>query len=180
MRDAQSGTASSSRSSRTCRQSVVTRCLAASHSRCSASEGRTYANPYRVAQAAAARKEQKQVGWYHFLWLGNLQAQAEYFIRCAQPKPGDIVACDWETTTVGTVPSCADKDAFPAADADGGGQQRCGEIRMPPCRVVEGRVRDVRGPAHSLVQVEASSAEGVMVMAPEQRCGMVRLARGGS
>ncbi|WP_406433539.1 GH25 family lysozyme [Streptomyces sp. NBC_01589] len=124
---------------------MVTRCLAASHSRCSASEGRTYANPYRVAQAAAARKEQKQVGWYHFLWLGNLQAQAEYFIRCAQPKPGDIVACDWETTTVGTVPSCADKDAFPAADADGGGQQRCGEIRMPPCRVVEGRVRDVRG-----------------------------------
>ncbi|MFE4958265.1 GH25 family lysozyme [Streptomyces sp. NPDC056653] len=80
-----------------------------------ASEGCTYANPYRVTQAAAARKEQKQVGWYHFLWPGNLQAQAEYFIRCAQPKPGDILACDWETTTVGTVPSCADKDAFPTA-----------------------------------------------------------------
>ncbi|MFG3140966.1 glycoside hydrolase family 25 protein [Streptomyces sp. NPDC048211] len=80
-----------------------------------ASEGRTYANPLRVAQAAAARKEHKQVGWYHFLWPGNIQAQAEYFIRCAQPRDGDILACDWETTTSRTVPSCADKDAFLAA-----------------------------------------------------------------
>lgn len=80
-----------------------------------ASEGRTYANPKRVAQATAARAEHKQVGWYHFLWPGNIQAQAQWFIDCANPKPGDVLACDWETTTAGTAATCAEKDAFLAA-----------------------------------------------------------------
>ncbi|MDX2849279.1 glycoside hydrolase family 25 protein [Streptomyces sp. PA03-3a] len=80
-----------------------------------ASEGRTYANPERVQQAKAARAKGKPIGWYHFLWPGNIQAQAEYFIHCANPKDGDVLACDWETTTSGTRPSCADKDAFIAA-----------------------------------------------------------------
>ncbi|WP_330306252.1 MULTISPECIES: GH25 family lysozyme [unclassified Streptomyces] len=77
-----------------------------------ASEGRTYANPLRDAQEKAARGEGKQVGWYHFLWPGNIQAQAEWFIRCADPEPGDVLACDWETTTARTAATCADKDAF--------------------------------------------------------------------
>ncbi|MEU6421146.1 GH25 family lysozyme [Streptomyces spiralis] len=77
-----------------------------------ASEGRTYANPLRDAQEKAARDGGKQVGWYHFLWPGNIQAQAEYFVRCADPKPGDVLACDWETTTSHTAATCAEKDAF--------------------------------------------------------------------
>ncbi|REE61453.1 GH25 family lysozyme M1 (1,4-beta-N-acetylmuramidase) [Streptomyces sp. 3212.3] len=80
-----------------------------------ASEGRTYANPYRASQEKAARSAHKQVGWYHFLWPGNIQAQAEYFVKCADPQPGDFLACDWETTTSGTHASCAEKDAFLAA-----------------------------------------------------------------
>ncbi|MFF3493748.1 GH25 family lysozyme [Streptomyces sp. NPDC002795] len=77
-----------------------------------ASEGRTYANPKRSSQAKAARAAGKPVGWYHFLWPGNIQAQAEYFLRCAAPKAGDILACDWETTTDRTWATCAEKDAF--------------------------------------------------------------------
>ncbi|MFJ3248445.1 glycoside hydrolase family 25 protein [Streptomyces sp. NPDC086782] len=80
-----------------------------------ASEGRTYANPLRRDQEKAVRGAGKQVAWYHFLWPGNIQAQAEWFIKCADPKAGDVLACDWETTTSNTVPSCADKDAFLAA-----------------------------------------------------------------
>ncbi|MGW0952852.1 GH25 family lysozyme [Streptomyces sp. NPDC002545] len=80
-----------------------------------ASEGRTYANPLRRDQEKATRQAGKLVAWYHFLWPDNIQAQAEWFIKCADPKPGDVLACDWETTTSNTVPSCADKDAFLAA-----------------------------------------------------------------
>lgn len=80
-----------------------------------ASEGRTYANPLRDEQEKTARSDGKQVGWYHFLWPGNVQAQAEWFVRCADPKPGDVLACDWETTTAHTAASCADKDRFLAA-----------------------------------------------------------------
>ncbi|MEU6318082.1 GH25 family lysozyme [Streptomyces sp. NPDC047009] len=80
-----------------------------------ASEGRTYANPLRDEQEKAARGAHKQVGWYHFLWPGNIQAQADWFIRCADPKPGDVLACDWETTQAHTAASCADKDRFLAA-----------------------------------------------------------------
>ncbi|MFE2578853.1 GH25 family lysozyme [Streptomyces sp. NPDC059378] len=80
-----------------------------------ASEGRTYANPRRYAQEKAARDGGRQVGWYHFLWPGNIQAQAEWFVRCADPQPGDVLACDWETTTSRTAATCAEKDAFLAA-----------------------------------------------------------------
>ncbi|WP_405526805.1 glycoside hydrolase family 25 protein [Streptomyces canus] len=80
-----------------------------------ASEGRTYANPLRNEQEKAARGAHKQVAWYHFLWPGNIQAQAEWFVRCADPQPGDVLACDWETTTAHTAATCADKDAFLAA-----------------------------------------------------------------
>jgi hypothetical protein len=77
-----------------------------------ASEGRTYANPERTAQAAFARAKHKLVGWYHFLWPGNIQKQAEWFIHCANPQPGDVLACDWETTGSKTAATCAEKDAF--------------------------------------------------------------------
>jgi hypothetical protein len=80
-----------------------------------ASEGRTYANPERTAQAAFARAEHKQVGWYHFLWPGNIEKQAEWFVHCANPQPGDVLACDWETTLSKTAATSAEKDAFLAA-----------------------------------------------------------------
>ncbi|WP_324787012.1 GH25 family lysozyme [Streptomyces sp. H51] len=80
-----------------------------------ASEGRSYANPRRDAQEKAARDGGKQVGWYHFLWPGHIQAQAEWFVRCADPRPGDVLACDWETTTAHSAATCAEKDAFLAA-----------------------------------------------------------------
>ncbi|WP_073947581.1 glycoside hydrolase family 25 protein [Streptomyces kebangsaanensis] len=80
-----------------------------------ASEGRTYANPLRRDQEKAVRGAGKQMAWYHFLWPGNIQAQAEWFIKCADPKPGDVLACDWETTTSRTAATCAEKDAFLAA-----------------------------------------------------------------
>ena len=77
-----------------------------------ASEGHTYASPQRGSQEKTARGAGKQVAWYHFLWPGSIQAQAEWFIRCANPQPGDVLACDWETTTAGARASCAQKDAF--------------------------------------------------------------------
>ena len=77
-----------------------------------ASEGHTYASPARGDQAKAARTASKAVGWYHFLWPGNIEAQAAWFIRCADPQPGDVLACDWETTLDHTAASCAEKDAF--------------------------------------------------------------------
>ncbi|MEU3342234.1 GH25 family lysozyme [Streptomyces sp. NPDC006668] len=80
-----------------------------------ASEGRTYANPRRDAQEKAARGGGKQIGWYHFLWPGDVQAQAAWFVRCADPQPGDVLACDWETTLDHTAASCTEKDAFLAA-----------------------------------------------------------------
>jgi hypothetical protein len=80
-----------------------------------ASEGRNYANPRRDDQEKAARGAGKQVAWYHFLWPGNIRAQAQWFLRCANSQAGDVLACDWETTTSRTAATCADKDAFLAA-----------------------------------------------------------------
>jgi hypothetical protein len=80
-----------------------------------ASEGRNYANPWRDDQEKAARGAGKQVAWYHFLWPGNIRAQAQWFLRCADPRPGDVLACDWETTTSRTAATCTEKDAFLAA-----------------------------------------------------------------
>ncbi|MFC8202012.1 glycoside hydrolase family 25 protein [Streptomyces sp. NPDC060006] len=77
-----------------------------------ATEGRTYVNPKLGAQAKRARDAGCVVGFYHFLWPGNLTAQAEYFVGKAPERAGDILAVDWETTSDGTHASNAEKDRF--------------------------------------------------------------------
>jgi GH25 family lysozyme M1 (1,4-beta-N-acetylmuramidase) len=77
-----------------------------------ATEGRTYVNPKLSAQTKRARDADCVVGFYHFLWPGNLTAQAEYFVGKAPEKAGEILAVDWETTSDGTHASNAEKDRF--------------------------------------------------------------------
>ncbi|MEU6510413.1 MULTISPECIES: glycoside hydrolase family 25 protein [unclassified Streptomyces] len=77
-----------------------------------ATEGRSYVNPHATAQAKTARDAGLVVGFYHFLWPGNLTAQAEHFVTAAPSQAGDILAVDWETTGDGTHASGAEKDAF--------------------------------------------------------------------
>ncbi|UIX30622.1 glycoside hydrolase family 25 protein [Streptomyces sp. GQFP] len=92
-----------------------------------ATEGRSYINPKLTAQTKRARDGGCVVGFYHFLWPGNLTAQAEYFVAQA-PERGnaDILAVDWETTGDGTHASNAEKDTF---------IRKVKELR-PDCRVV--------------------------------------------
>ncbi|CAM5725409.1 Hydrolase OS=Streptomyces fumanus OX=67302 GN=GCM10018772_54250 PE=3 SV=1 [Streptomyces fumanus] len=61
-----------------------------------ATEGRTWVNSKLSAQTKRARDAGLVVGFYHFLWPGNLTAQAEYFVAKAPDRPGDILA-RWET-----------------------------------------------------------------------------------
>ncbi|MFF9201429.1 glycoside hydrolase family 25 protein [Streptomyces sp. NPDC014986] len=77
-----------------------------------ATEGRSYVNPKLGAQTKTARDAGLTVGFYHFLWPGNLTAQAEYFVSRAPERRGDILAVDWETTGDGTRASNAEKDRF--------------------------------------------------------------------
>src|SRR5690606_18785292 len=53
------------------------------------------------------------VGFYHFLWPGDLTAQAEHFLGEAPLRPGDVLAADWETTGGGTRASAAEQDRSP-------------------------------------------------------------------
>ncbi|NYV73412.1 glycoside hydrolase family 25 protein [Streptomyces sp. UH6] len=77
-----------------------------------ATEGRSYVNPKMEAQAERAREAGLVVGFYHFLWPGNITEQAEYFAQQAPVRAGDLLACDWETTSRGTRASSAEKDRF--------------------------------------------------------------------
>ncbi|MGV4986031.1 glycoside hydrolase family 25 protein [Streptomyces sp. NPDC001709] len=77
-----------------------------------ATEGRSYVNPRLTAQTKRGRDAGLVVGFYHFLWPGNLTAQAEYFVQHAPDRPGDLLAVDWETTGDGTHASNAEKDHF--------------------------------------------------------------------
>ncbi|MFJ6083415.1 glycoside hydrolase family 25 protein [Streptomyces sp. NPDC092369] len=77
-----------------------------------ATEGRSYVNPRLSAQTAHARDAGLVAGFYHFLWPGNLTAQAEYFVKHAPEKAGDILAVDWERNGEGTHASNAEKDSF--------------------------------------------------------------------
>ncbi|MHB9758708.1 glycoside hydrolase family 25 protein [Streptomyces sp. BYX5S] len=77
-----------------------------------ATEGRSYVNPRLAAQTKRARDAGCVVGFYHFLWPGNITAQAEYFVSKAPEKAGDLLAADWETTGEGTHASNAEKDKF--------------------------------------------------------------------
>ncbi|GAA2236612.1 glycoside hydrolase family 25 protein [Streptomyces nogalater] len=77
-----------------------------------ATEGRSYVNPRLAAQTKRGRDAGLVVGFYHFLWPGHITAQAEYFLRHAPDRPGDILAVDWENTGEGTHASNAEKDRF--------------------------------------------------------------------
>jgi GH25 family lysozyme M1 (1,4-beta-N-acetylmuramidase) len=77
-----------------------------------ATEGRSYVNPRLTPQAKTARDTGCVVGFYHFLWPGNITAQAEYFVTKTPERAGDILAVDWETTGDGTHASNAEKDLF--------------------------------------------------------------------
>ncbi|MEU1084131.1 glycoside hydrolase family 25 protein [Streptomyces sp. NPDC005908] len=77
-----------------------------------ATEGRSYVNPKLSAQTKRGRDAGLVVGFYHFLWPGNLTEQAEYFVSKAPEKRGDILAVDWEWTGSGTRAGNAEKDRF--------------------------------------------------------------------
>ncbi|MBA9048230.1 GH25 family lysozyme M1 (1,4-beta-N-acetylmuramidase) [Streptomyces phaeogriseichromatogenes] len=77
-----------------------------------ATEGRSYVNPRLTAQTKTGRDAGLVVGFYHFLWPGNLTAQADYFLQHTPERAGDILAVDWESTSDGTHASNADKDSF--------------------------------------------------------------------
>lgn len=77
-----------------------------------ATEGHTLTNTRHAAQVAAGRAAEAVVGHYHFLWPGNIAAQAQYFVSHCDLKPGELLVCDWETTTAHTYASNAEKDTF--------------------------------------------------------------------
>ncbi|MHB9858918.1 glycoside hydrolase family 25 protein [Streptomyces sp. YIM S03343] len=77
-----------------------------------ATEGRSYVNSKLAAQTKTARDAGLVVGFYHFLWPGDITAQAAYFVSKAPERAGDILAVDWETTGEGTRASNAEKDRF--------------------------------------------------------------------
>jgi hypothetical protein len=80
-----------------------------------ATEGHTMTNSEQAQQAATARAAGLVVGFYHFLWPGDIELQAQYFVNRCASVDGDLLACDWETTSAGTAASGAEKDAFLAA-----------------------------------------------------------------
>ncbi|MEZ7003997.1 glycoside hydrolase family 25 protein [Streptomyces sp. AD55] len=77
-----------------------------------ATEGRSYVNPRLAGQTKRGRDAGLVVGFYHFLWPGDLTAQAEHFVSQAPERSGDLLAVDWETTGEGTRASTAEKDRF--------------------------------------------------------------------
>lgn len=77
-----------------------------------ATEGRSYVNLKQNAQADTARQGNCVVGFYHFLWPGNIKEQAAYFVEKCDSVEGDILWVDWEHTGDGTAATCAEKDAF--------------------------------------------------------------------
>ncbi|MER5747614.1 GH25 family lysozyme [Streptomyces sp. NPDC002225] len=77
-----------------------------------ATEGRSYVNPHLAEQVKRARDAACVVGFYHFLWPGDINAQAEYFVNNASEKDGDLLAVDWEQNGEGTRASNAEKDSF--------------------------------------------------------------------
>jgi len=77
-----------------------------------ATEGRSYVNPHLSAQTKRARDADCVVGFYHFLWPGDITAQAAYFLSRAPEQPGDLLAVDWEDNGEGTRASNGEKDRF--------------------------------------------------------------------
>lgn len=77
-----------------------------------ATQGTSYVNPKMAAQTARARSAGLVTGFYHFQERGNPEGQAAYFVKRAGARPGEILACDWETAPDGTSPSNEEKDRF--------------------------------------------------------------------
>jgi hypothetical protein len=73
-----------------------------------ATEGTGYVNPKHDAQIAYGREHGLTVGHYHFQRPGSPTDQAAHFLQHARPRPGDLLACDWEDGGV----SNAAKDVF--------------------------------------------------------------------
>jgi GH25 family lysozyme M1 (1,4-beta-N-acetylmuramidase) len=77
-----------------------------------ATEGHTYVSPRQSEQAKLARDAGCVVGFYHFLWPGNIRTQAAYFVEKCASHTGDLLAVDWEWTSEHTAASSAEKDGF--------------------------------------------------------------------
>lgn len=75
-------------------------------------EGRSYVNPRLDAQVKQARDAECVVGFYHFLWPGDVADQVAYFLSGTPEEEGDLLAVDWEQTGGGTRASSAEKDRF--------------------------------------------------------------------
>jgi hypothetical protein len=73
-----------------------------------ATEGTGYVNPRHAAQIATGRQHSLIVGHYHFVKPGDMRGQADFFLRNAAPKAGDVLALDWEDPGV----TGAQKDAW--------------------------------------------------------------------
>jgi hypothetical protein len=77
-----------------------------------ATEGTTYVNPKLGAQTSRARAAGLVVGFYHFQRAGDPIGQAAYFVQRAAARPGEFLACDWESAPDGSAPTSEEKDAF--------------------------------------------------------------------
>jgi hypothetical protein len=87
-----------------------------------ATESTTYKNPEYAAQVEHARAGGLVVGHYHFARSTDSAAEVAYFASVATVETGDIIALDWEVTSV----TPAARDAW-LADA---------KTRFPHNRVV--------------------------------------------
>ena len=63
-------------------------------------EGMDYLSPKWKAQRDHARHNGLSVGYYHFVRPGDMRRQADYFLACAQPAPGEHLWLDWEDSDV--------------------------------------------------------------------------------
>lgn len=65
-----------------------------------ATESTSYVNPEYTAQVAHARGAGLVIGHYHYATGTDSEAEVTYFAAHAAVQPGDIIALDWEETSV--------------------------------------------------------------------------------
>lgn len=70
-----------------------------------ASDGTTYNDPTYKSQKSLAKAVGLKWGSYHFAHPGNVQAQADNYLRFSAPEPDEIFCLDWESTNNGTMSS---------------------------------------------------------------------------
>lgn len=64
---------------------------------CKASEGIGYKDSRHDQLVTAARKQGLRVGHYDFAWpTNNPEQEAAWFLKCASPRPGDLLGLDLE------------------------------------------------------------------------------------